>query len=99
MEELDFKNSCIGFDWKYIPYYDREYLKTLYWDTTMSRNIIKEGEYTGISFKRMYPNASNFVVVRGHHAKRKYLQRNRLSDYVSSHLLNGRKYFLCWRYF
>lgn len=98
MEEMDFKNACIGFDWKRIPYYDREYLKTMYWNTVTSRNVIEDGKFTNISFKEMYDKPRTFVFVQGHDKKRKYLRKDINSDYVSSHLLNSKKYFLCWRY-
>ena len=94
-KEFKFKDVELAINFKKLPMYDQEYIRTMFYETALDRSV----KFTGISFSEFYPGASNFTVFDSEQA-----MHNAMSEYANpykytaSHRLNGKKYFLAWTY-
>ena len=96
---INYEKACIGFDWTRIPWFNREYLKKLYFDTRLARNCIKNGEFTNRPFSKIYPNAFEFKFITGKENLDKYYRDSQSSTkHTESHLLNVKTYYIAWNY-
>ena len=87
-----------GFDWRKIPWYDKEYLSAMVNDTINAMSY----KDTGKSFDQTYPDANDFALFNNQDARDDYENEFYHADHIASHLLNphkkGRKYWLVWSY-
>ncbi len=93
--QFKFKDVRLMIDFKKIPMYDQEYIRTMCYNTALDRSV----KSTGINFSEYYPGAANFTVFDSEN-----ILHNAMSEYVNpykytvSHLLHGKKYYLAWTY-
>ncbi len=87
-----------GFDWKKVPWHDKEYLAAMVNDTVNAMSF----KDTGKSFDQTYPSASDFALFNDIQARDDYENEFYNAANIGSHLLNphkrGRKYWLVWSY-
>ena len=96
---INYEKACIGFNWNRIPWYNREYLKKLYFDTRLARNYIKDGTFTNKPFTKLYPAANEFRFITEKDnldAYHDYYEAD--TDHTESHLLDGKTYYIAWNY-
>ena len=90
-----FKDVDVTFEFKKLPKYDQEYLKTMAYETVQTNSVKNSGK----SFKEWYPGAKNFTMFND-----KSTMYNYMAEFsgqyanTASHLLNGTKYFFAWTY-
>jgi hypothetical protein len=90
-----FKDIDLTFGFHKLPYYDKEYLKTMVVETINDRSV----KCTGIPFNKYYTHPENYALFNN---KQKMI--NWMSDFYSeyantaSHLLHGKKYYFAWTY-
>ena len=94
----DLEKIVKGFDWKKVPWYDKEYLAAMVNDTINAMSYKDKG----IPFDRLYPEANDFALFNDEGAKNRYEAEFYHADHIASHLLNshkkGRKYWFVWSY-
>jgi hypothetical protein len=90
-----FKDVVVTFDMKVMEKYDQEYLKTMAYETVQSNSFLHSGK----SFDQMYPDASNFTMFDDYYSMISFMSEysNPWASH-SSHLLDGKKYWLAWTY-
>jgi len=95
MKDFKFKLVDLTFDFKQLPKYDQEYLRTLVFETIGQRSV----KNTGKSFIETYPNANNFTLFKDERMMLNYMLEF-TGDYAqtASHLLHGKKYWFAWTY-
>lgn len=90
-----FKDVEVYFDFKKLRSYDQEYLRTMFYETTLNRSVMSSGK----SFNEFYPSAGSFSLFDD-----EYVMNHGMSEYsfeyahTASHLLHGKKYYLAWTY-
>ena len=95
MENFKFKDVEMTFDFRKLPHYDQEYLRTMAFETVNDRSV----NHSGITFADYYPYADNFTMFTSESELLNYM-----SDFsgeiakTASHLLHGKKYWLAWTY-
>lgn len=95
MKDFKFKFVDLTFDFKELPKYDQEYLRTLVFETIGQRSVKNSGK----PFVDVYPNASNFTLFSDESMMLNYMSEFS-GDYsnTASHLLHGKKYWFAWTY-
>ena len=90
-----FKDVEITFDFKTLPQYDQEYLRTMSYEVATNRSV----RHTGWSFEETYSDAGNFTLFNNIDSLREYMSEFAGQyEYVGSHLLHGKKYFIAWTF-
>jgi hypothetical protein len=90
-----FKDVEITFNFRELPHYDQEYLRTMAYETAMNKSV----KHTGWGFDKMYSDADNFTMFDNINALDEYMSEFvHEYDYVASHLLHGKKYYFAWTY-
>lgn len=90
-----FKDVEITFNFKALPSYDQEYLRTMSYETAMNKSV----KHTGYGFNEMYSNADNFTLFNDLNALHSYMDEFVHDyDFVASHLLHGKKYYFAWTF-
>jgi hypothetical protein len=90
-----FKDVEIAFNFRELPQYDQEYLRTLSYETAMNKSV----NNTGWGFDETYEDAGNFTMFNDLDALHEYMSEFvHEYTYVGSHLLHGKKYFFAWTY-
>jgi len=94
-KEFKFKDVELAVNFKKLPMYDQEYIRTMFYETVLDRSF----RHTGIGFSEYFPEATNFTVFSSeesmHNTMSEYANPYR---YTASHLLHGKKYFLAWTF-
>ena len=95
MKDFKFKFVDLTFDFKELPKYDQEYLRTLVFETIGQRSVKNSGK----PFADVYPNAGNFTLFSDESMMLNYMSEFS-GDYsnTASHLLHGKKYWFAWTY-
>ena len=95
MKDFKFKFVDLTFDFKELPKYDQEYLRTLVFETIGEKSVKSSGK----SFTEMYPNANNFTLFNDQSMMLNYMSEF-AGEYANtaSHLLHGKKYWFAWSY-
>jgi len=95
MKDFKFKFVDLTFDFKKLPKYDQEYLRTLVFETIGQRSVKNSGR----SFNETFPNANNFTLFSDETMMLNYMLEF-TGDYAqtASHLLHGKKYWFAWTY-
>ena len=95
MKDFKFKFVDLTFDFKGLPKYDQEYLRTMVFEKIGEKSVNSSGK----SFTEMYPNANNFTLFNNESTMINYMLEFS-GDYASiaSHLLHGKKYWFAWSY-
>ncbi len=95
MKDFKFKFVDLTFDFKELPKYDQEYLRTLVFETIGQRSVKNSGK----PFVDVYPNAGNFTLFSDESMMLNYMSEFS-GDYsnTASHLLHGKKYWFAWTY-
>ena len=57
-KEFKFKDVELAINFKKLPMYDQEYIRTMFYETALDRSV----KFTGIGFSEFYPGAANFTV-------------------------------------
>jgi len=93
MQEFRFKDVEITFNFKKLPIYDQDYLRTMTYETTKDRSV----KHSGIGFFNYYTNVDNFTLFNNETTMLNYMSEfvNEYS-YITSHLLEGKKYWFAW---
>ena len=88
-----FKDVDLVFNFKKLPSHDQEYLRTMFYETTLNRSV----KHSGINFDNYYRLSNNFSLFDDKSAMERYMGEfiTPWSNY-GSHLLNGKKYYLAW---
>jgi hypothetical protein len=95
MENFKFKDVEMTFDFRKLPHYDQEYLRTMAFETVNDRSV----KHSGIIFPDYYPYANNFTMFTSEAELLNYM-----ADFAghiaktASHLLHGKKYWMAWTY-
>ena len=95
MKDFKFKFVDLTFDFKGLPKYDQEYLRTMVFETIGQKSVKSSGR----SFNEMYPNANNFTLFNNESVMLNYMTEFS-GEYANtaSHLLHGKKYWFAWSY-
>ena len=95
MKDFKFKFVDLTFDFKGLPKYDQEYLRTMVFEKIGEKSVKSSGK----PFAEMYPNANNFTLFNNESTMLNYMLEFS-GDYASiaSHLLHGKKYWFAWSY-
>mgnify|MGYP003136374800 CR=1 FL=1 len=95
MKDFKFKFVDLTFEFKKLPKYDQEYLRTMVFETIGQKSVNSSGK----SFPEMYPNANNFTLFNNESTMLNYMAEF-TGDYANtaSHLLHGKKYWFAWSY-
>ena len=95
MKDFKFKLVDLTFDFKQLPKYDQEYLRTLVFETIGQRSVKNSGR----PFKQFYKHAKNFTLFNDESMMLNYMAEFS-GEYANtaSHLLNGKKYWFAWTY-
>jgi len=95
MKDFKFKVVDLTFDFKKLPSYDQEYLRTMVFETIGQRSVKSSGK----TFVDMYSNASNFTLFSDEGSMWNYMAEFN-GEYATSasHLLHGKKYWFAWTY-
>ncbi len=90
-----FKDVDLAIDFRSLPQHDQEYLRTMFYETILSRSV----KHSGKSFKEYYPFADNFTVFSnlGDMVDTMLEFSNPYAN-TASHLLNGKKFYMAWTY-
>lgn len=92
---IKFKDVEFAFELRKLAFCDQDYLKAMLYETISDRSYKQSGK----SFQTLYPEAGNFTIFNNHHTMLNYMaEYSGDYDYLGSHLLHGRKYFLAWTY-
>ena len=93
MQEFKFRDVDLTFNFKKLPIYDQDYLRTMTYETIKERSV----NHSGHNFKQYYPNADNFTLFKDESTMLNYMSEF-VGDYSykSSHLLHGKKYWFAW---
>ena len=93
MKDFKFKFVDLTFEFKKLPKYDQEYLRTMVFETIGQKSVNSSGK----SFPEMYPNANNFTLFNNESVMINYMSEF-MDKYscITSHLLNGKKYWFAW---
>ena len=95
MKDFKFKFVDLTFDFKGLPKYDQEYLRTMVFETIGQKSVKSSGK----SFPEMYPNANNFTLFDDDSMMLNYMSEfSGEYDTIASHLLHGKKYWFAWSY-
>jgi hypothetical protein len=90
-----FKDVEIAFNFKELPQYDQEYLRTMSYETAMNKSV----KNTGWGFHEVYSEPDNFTMFDDLDALQSYMDEFVHDyDYVASHLLHGKKYYFAWTF-
>ena len=93
MTEFRFRDVELTFNFRKLPIYDQDYLRSMVYEKIQDRSI----NHSGLGFHEYYPNASNFTLF-----KEESIMLNYMSEfigeysYMTSHLLHGKKYYFAW---
>ena len=93
MQEFRFKDVELTFNFRKLPPYDQEYLRSMTYELMKERSI----KHSGLNFGQYYPNANNFTLF-----KDEKTMINDMAEYMSeyssksSHILDGKKYHFAW---
>ena len=95
MKDFKFKFVDLTFDFKELPKYDQEYLRTMVFEKIGEKSVNSSGK----SFTEMYPNANNFTLFNNESTMLNYMLEF-AGEYANtaSHLLHGKKYWFAWSY-
>ena len=95
MKDFKFKLVDLTFDYKSLPKYDQEYLRTMVFEHIGQKSIKSSGK----SFSEMYKNANNFTLFSDHGMMINYMAEfSGKYESLASHLLHGKKYWFAWTY-
>lgn len=90
-----FRDVDMTFNFKKLPSYDQEYLRTMVFEQVNSRSVKASGE----PFNDYYPNAGNFALFSSKGHMSAYMSEFfGFSAHTASHLLHGKKYYFAWMY-
>ena len=90
-----FKDVDLIFDFRKVPSYDQEYLRTMFYETVLERSV----KHSGRNFSEYFPNASTFALFDDKRSMKRYMSEvSYPSANTASHRLNGKKYYLAWTY-
>ena len=93
MQEFRFKDVELTFNFKKLPNYDQDYLRTMTYETVKERSV----NYSGQSFVKYYPNSNNFTLFNEYSSMLNYMAEFAQEySYTTSHLLHGKKYYFAW---
>ena len=95
MTEFRFKDVELTFNFRKLPLYDQDYLRSMTYETTKERSV----NHSGLGFNRFYPNSDNFTLFKNKETMLNYMSEF-IGDYsyTASHLLHGKKYWFAWTY-
>ena len=62
MTDFRFRLVDLIFNFKKLPNYDQDYLRTMTYETVKERSV----NYSGQSFVKYYPNSNNFTKILGY---------------------------------
>ena len=93
MTDFRFRLVDLIFNFKKLPNYDQDYLRTMTYETVKERSV----NYSGQSFVKYYPNSNNFTLFNDQTMMLNYMTEFH-GDYTNtaSHLLHGKKYYFAW---
>jgi hypothetical protein len=93
MQEFRFKDVELTFNFRKLPSYDQDYLKSMTYEIIKERSV----KASGLEFNLYYPDSNNFTLFNNESVMLNYMSEfvNEYS-YVSSHLLHGKKYWFAW---
>ena len=93
MTEFRFKDVELTFNFKKLPVCDQDYLRAMTYETTKERSV----KHSGIGFFNYYPSVGNFTLFNDETTMLNYMSEfvNEYS-YITSHLLDGKKYWFAW---
>ena len=93
MQEFRFKDVELTFNFKKLPNYDQDYLRSMTYEIAKERSV----KSSGLGFKSYYPKADNFTLFNDETTMLNYMSEfvNEYS-YITSHLLDGKKYWFAW---
>ena len=95
IKDFKFKLVDLTFDFKSLPKYDQEYLRTMVFETIGQRSVKSSGK----SFREKYPNANNFTLFNSESLMLNYMTEfSGDYDSIASHLLHGKKYWFAWTF-
>tara|TARA_R100001377_G_C3186931_1_gene108950 strand:- start:1173 stop:1466 length:294 start_codon:yes stop_codon:yes gene_type:complete len=95
MRDFKFKLVDLAFDMKKLPSVDKEYLRTMVFETIGQKSV----KNSGLSFRSKYPDADNFTLFDD-----KFVMLNYMTEFngkyasTASHLLEGKKFWFAWTY-
>ena len=90
-----FKDIDLTFDFHQLPYYDKEYLKTMVIETINNRSV----KFAGVPFNKYYVKAENFALFNNEPRMLEWMSSFYAEyDNTASHLLEGKKYYFAWTY-
>ena len=96
MKDKNTKKIDWTFDFKKIPKHDREYLRSMAYETIENKSYKNSGK----PFAKYYPNADNFTLFSDESTMEVYMNEFAVPyAYTMSHLLDGKKYYFAWTYF
>ena len=93
MTEFRFRDVELTFNFKKLPIYDQDYLRSMIFEKIKERSV----KHSGIEFSKYYPQADNFTLFNNESVMINYMSEFS-TEYsnLSSHLLNGKKYWFAW---
>ena len=95
MKDFKFKFVDLTFDFKELPKYDQEYLRTMFYETVLDRSV----KHSGRNFNEYFPNAGTFALFNDERSMKRYMgEFSYPYANTASHLLQGKKYYLAWTY-
>ena len=95
MKDFKFKFVDLTFNFKELPKYDQEYLRTMVFETINQKSVKSSGK----TFREMYPNPNNFTLFNDEATMLNYmLEFSGEYENIASHLLHGKKYWFAWTY-
>tara|TARA_R100001591_G_scaffold66428_1_gene75748 strand:+ start:259 stop:558 length:300 start_codon:yes stop_codon:yes gene_type:complete len=93
MQEFRFKDVELTFNFRKLPSYDQDYLRSMIYDLLQSKSIKSSGK----GFYNYYPYANNFTLFNNESVMINYMSEF-MDKYscIASHLLDGKKYWFAW---
>ena len=90
-----FKDIDLTFNFHRIPFYDRDYLKTMVIETVNDRSV----KFSGVPFNKYYQQPENYALFNNKQKMQNWMSAYYLeSGFTASHLLDGKKYYFAWTY-
>ena len=93
MQEFRFKDVELTFNFRKLPSYDQDYLRSMVYDLIQSKSINSSGK----GFHDYYPYTNNLTLFNNESVMINYMSEF-MDKYscITSHLLNGKKYWFAW---
>jgi hypothetical protein len=93
IKDFKFRDVELTFNFRKLPNYDQEYLRSMIYDMINNRSV----NSSGLGFHNYYPNANNFTLFNNESVMINYMSEF-MDKYscITSHLLNGKKYWFAW---